>query len=97
MTDESFIHIVRVDIDPAHEKDFNHWYEHEHFPDLAACPGWTPIKRFVSLGEGPKYAAMYRVEGTWAYDTPQFLKVKGFGRFAPFVKNFIRLQLKELP
>ncbi|TRX72831.1 DUF4286 family protein [Pseudomonas mangiferae] len=95
--DDAFLHLVRVDIDPAHEAAFNRWYQEEHFPDLAACPGWTPLQRFVCLGEGPRYAALYKVEGPWAFETPQFLKVKGFGRFEPFVKNFTRLQLKHLP
>ena len=34
MSDEAFIHIVRVDIDPAHEAAFNAWYEDTHFPYL---------------------------------------------------------------
>jgi hypothetical protein len=94
MPDEAFIHIVRVDIDPEHEAAFNAWYEQRHFPDLLACPGWLSAKRFVSVGEGPKYAAMYEVAGRWAFETPEFLKVKGFGPFETLVKNFMRIQLK---
>lgn len=94
MSDEAFIHIVRVDIDPDHEAAFNAWYEETHFPQLLACPGWLSARRFVAMGDGPKYAAMYEVAGEWAFTTPQFLKVKGFGPFAAFVKNFARIQLK---
>ncbi len=68
-SDESFIHIVRVDIDPEHEVAFNDWYEHTHFPDLLACPGWLSAKRFVSIGDGPRYAAVYEVAGQWAFET----------------------------
>jgi hypothetical protein len=96
MSDEAFIHIVRVDIDPEHEAAFNAWYEETHFPDLLACPGWLSAKRFISIGQGPKYAAMYQVAGMWAFETPEFLKVKGFGPFEPLVKNFTRIQLKPL-
>jgi hypothetical protein len=70
MPDEAFIHIVRVDIDPEHEAAFNDWYEQRHVPDLLACPGWLSATRFVSIGDGPKYAAMYEVEGRWAFETP---------------------------
>jgi hypothetical protein len=94
MSDEPFIHIVRVDIDPEHEAAFNAWYEDTHFPDLLACPGWVSARRFVSLGEGPKYAAMYEVAGQWAFETQEFLKVRGFGPFESLVKNFVRIQLK---
>jgi hypothetical protein len=94
MSDEAFIHIVRVDIDGEHEVAFNAWYEDRHIPDLLACPGWLSAKRFVSIGHGPKYAALYEVSGHWAFDTPEFLAVKGFGPFEPFVRNFVRIQLK---
>jgi hypothetical protein len=95
MSDEAFIHIVRVDIDPEHERAFNDWYENTHFPQLLACPGWLSATRFVSIGDGPKYAAMYEVAGPWAFETPEFLAVRGFGRFEPFVRNFARIQLRQ--
>jgi len=94
--DEPFTHIVRVDIDPAHEAAFNIWYETVHFPDLLACPGWISATRYVSIGDGPKYAAIYQVAGRWAFETPEFKKVAGFGPFTPFVTNFTRIQLKPL-
>ena len=25
---------IWTDIDPAHEADFNHWYDREHIPEL---------------------------------------------------------------
>ena len=96
MADETFIHIVRVDIAAEHETAFNDWYEHTHFPDLLACPGWLSARRFVSLGDGPKYAAMYEVAGRWAFETPEFQKVRGFGPFESLVTNFTRIQLKPL-
>jgi hypothetical protein len=96
MSDETFIHIVRVDIDPDHEAAFNAWYDETHFPELLACPGWLSARRFVGIGDGPKYAAMYEVAGEWAFATPEFLKVKGFGPFEAFVTNFTRIQLKPI-
>jgi hypothetical protein len=96
MSDEAFIHIVRVDIDPEHQAAFEAWYEDTHFPDLLACPGWLSARRFISIGEGPRYAAIYDVAGQWAFGTPEFQKVKGFGPFERLVKNFSRIQLKPL-
>ncbi|SFT55805.1 DUF4286 family protein [Mesorhizobium sp. YR577] len=96
MTDEPFTHIVRVDIHPDHEEAFNAWYLDTHFPDLLACPGWLSAQRFVSIGDGPKYAAVYEVAGQWAFETPEFLEVKGFGPFEPYVRNFTRIQLRSI-
>ena len=84
------LHMVRVDIDPAHEDAFNTWYDAVHVPALLACPGWLSAKRFVSLEGGPKYAAIYEVAGDWVYDTPEFHAVKGFMEFTPHVSHFMR-------
>lgn len=89
------LHIVRVDIDPAHEEAFNRWYDEVHLPDLLACPGWLSARRYTAL-EGPKYVAVYEIAGLWVYDTPEFHKAKGFREFEPHIRNFARLQLVPL-
>ena len=90
------LHIVRVDIDPAHEVAFNNWYETVHIPDLLACPGWLSARRYVALDGGPKYVAVYEIEGLWVYDTSEFQRIKGFKDFEPHVRNFVRLQLQPI-
>jgi len=94
--DQEFIHIVMVDIEPEHEEAFSQWYVEHHFPDLLGCPGWLSAQRLQNMGEGQKYAAMYRVAGQWAFETEEFHKVKGFGPFEPHVRNFRRLQLRPI-
>jgi hypothetical protein len=39
---------------------------------------------------------MYSVAGQWAFETEDFIKVKGFGPFTDHVRNFKRIQLKPL-
>jgi hypothetical protein len=90
------LHIVRVDIDPAHEDAFNHWYETVHIPDLLGCPGWLSARRYVAMDGGPKYVAVYEIDGFWVYETPEFERVKGFKEFEPHVRNFMRLQLRPI-
>lgn len=96
MASQKMIHIVRVDIDPEHEAAFNSWYEEKHIPEILACPGWLSARRFVALGDGPKYAAMYEVAGKWAYETPEYRAVAGFGPFTAHIHGFQRIQLKPL-
>ena len=86
-----FLHIVRVDVDPAHEAAFNRWYEEVHIPALLACPGWLSARRYLAHGDdGPRHVAVYQIAGLWAYDTPEFHAVKGFGHLTPHVSNFQR-------
>ncbi|MGE0007055.1 MAG: DUF4286 family protein [Parvibaculaceae bacterium] len=92
----TFLHIVRVDVDSEVEEAFNEWYDRVHIPAILACPGWLSAKRYVSIDDGPKYAAVYEVAGTWAYETPEYAKAKGFHEFTPSVHNFMRQRLQYL-
>lgn len=93
MDSRHYLHIVRVDIDPEVEEAFNRWYDEVHLPTLLGCPGWLSARRFVAMDGGPKYAAVYEISGPEAYESPEFLRVKGFAEFTPHVRNFVRLRL----
>jgi hypothetical protein len=90
------LHIVRVDIAPEHEADFNRWYDEIHLPEMLACPGWLSARRYTALDGGPKYVAVYEIAGPWVYDTEEFRKARGFRQFEPYVRNFMRLQLRPI-
>ncbi|WP_419897811.1 hypothetical protein [Roseomonas sp. USHLN139] len=92
-----WLHIVRVDVDPAQEAEFNRWYEAEHIPALLACPGWLSARRFTVEDGGPRHAAVYEIAGPWVYDTPEFQAAKGFFHLTPHVRNFMRQVLAPLP
>src|SRR5690606_575427 len=38
--------LVSMDIDPAHEDEFNDWYDMEHIPLLKSVPGMRMARRF---------------------------------------------------
>ncbi|MCO8592166.1 DUF4286 family protein [Burkholderia multivorans] len=51
---------VWTDIDPAHEADFNAWYDREHMQERVAIPGFTHARRFRATDRGArKYLALY--------------------------------------
>ncbi|MEB2598367.1 DUF4286 family protein [Burkholderia cenocepacia] len=51
---------VWTDIDPAHEADFNAWYDREHMQERVAIPGFTHARRFRATDGGPRrYLALY--------------------------------------
>lgn len=51
-----------MNVDPAHEAEFNEWYDHEHIPALAAVPGTLCARRFRDPHGSPRYLALYHLE-----------------------------------
>ena len=50
---------VWMDMPAEQEDDFNAWYNEEHLADRMAFPGFLRVRRYVSVGGGPKYVALY--------------------------------------
>ena len=71
-----YLFLARMDVDPAHEAEFNEVYDTEHVPLLSAVPGVLSIARFrrreltlvlggelqtVELENEPAYTAVYEL------------------------------------
>jgi hypothetical protein len=50
-----------MNVDPAHEAEFNEWYDHEHIPGLAAVPGTLCARRFRDMKGSHRYLALYHL------------------------------------
>ena len=59
---EHILLIVRIDVEPEMEEEFNRWYNEEHIPTLLKVPGVLWAKRAINTGKGPKYIAVYEHE-----------------------------------
>ena len=57
-----YLYVVRMDVDPEKEKQFNEWYNEEHIPALLKVPGVIGAYRYTSLDGTPKYTAIYELE-----------------------------------
>lgn len=65
--------LVSMNVDPAHEDEFNEWYDTEHIPHFNRLPGVIAARRFrAELGQ-PRYIALYHVETTDIYATPGWM------------------------
>jgi hypothetical protein len=62
-----------TDVDPAHEAEFNRWYNEEHIKHLLGVPGFLNAGRYVAVKGGPKYLAMYELEDPNVLRTAAFL------------------------
>lgn len=51
-----------MNVDPAHEAEFNEWYDHEHLPGLSAVPGAICARRYRDVKGTHRYLALYHLE-----------------------------------
>jgi len=76
--DAPWHYIVATDVRAEHEDDFNAWYRDEHLPGLAAVPGTVRAARHsVVEGAGPRSHACYDLAERSAFNSPEWLAVRG--------------------
>jgi len=63
---------VASDVDPAHEADFNRWYDQEHVEERVRIPGFLSGARYFSLEGGRKYLGLYRTESLAVFGSPGY-------------------------
>lgn len=88
-----FHYVVRTDVNPVCEADFNAWYETEHLPGLAAVPGTVRARRFRTVDGVPRYHACYDLVETQTIGSPPWLAVRGTAwssRVRPAFRNTTR-------
>lgn len=82
--------LVWTDVDPVHEADFNRWYDREHMDERVAILGFVSARRFLRIGSGRKYLALYRTEALAVFDSPAYRHA--FTNQSPWsVANFKRM------
>jgi hypothetical protein len=51
-------------VDPAHEDEYNDWYDNTHVPEICAVPGFVSARRYKVHGAAasPAYLAIYEID-----------------------------------
>lgn len=78
--------LVLVDPAPTLDEELNAWYDTEHLPERAVLPGFVTAMRFTSLGDGPRYAALYDLTDLGALESDAYLAVSGVN-FSPWTRR----------
>lgn len=94
-----FHYVVEMDVEPAHEDDLNAWYDKEHMPGLAACPGTVRARRFRNPEGSPCYHSCYDLTRTETLGSPSWLAVRQTAwsdRIRPHFRNLKRTMFKRL-
>jgi hypothetical protein len=81
--------LVMMDTAPEHEAELNRWYEEEHVPERLAIPGFLRATRYQAVEGGPKYLALYEVENTNVFSTPDYLSFYSGPKETPWTRKVI--------
>jgi hypothetical protein len=88
----NLIRIVRVDVDPQNEVEFNRWYNEEHEPLLRKVPGVIATYKGKNLGEkGQRYFFLYFHKNMEVQKSDTYREAsatKWAKEVRPFLKNF---------
>ena len=94
-----FHYVVEMDIPSSYEDDLNAWYDKEHMPGLAACPGTVRARRFRNPGGSPRYHSCYDLTRTETLTSPPWLAVRATAwsdRMRPHFRNLKRTMFRRL-
>ncbi len=64
--------LTSMDIDAAHEADFNLWYDREHLQERVAIDGFLEARRYVAHSAKPKYLFLYSTATIDVLDSPAY-------------------------
>lgn len=83
---------IWTDIDPAHEADFNRWYDREHMQERVAIPGFQNARRFAASAPCPRpYLALYYTDSLDVFRSEAY--GRAFANQTPWsLENFKRMR-----
>jgi len=64
--------LTSMDIDEAHEAEFNRWYDREHLEERVAIDGFIEARRYIAEEGAPKYLSLYSTETFAVLDSPAY-------------------------
>ena len=83
-----------MNVDPAHEAEFNEWYDHEHIPALAAIPGTLCARRFRDSKGTHRYLALYHLATPEVQASPEWKQAANSpwtDRLRPSFRDHLRI------
>src|SRR6202020_1416600 len=64
--------LTSMDVDAAHEAEFNRWYDREHLEERIAIEGFVEARRYVAEEGAPKYLSLYSTKTFEVLNSPAY-------------------------
>ncbi|MET0706170.1 MAG: hypothetical protein ABWY64_03260 [Tardiphaga sp.] len=96
--------MTSMDIDAAHEREFNAWYDREHLAERVAIPGFLEARRYVAVDAAPKYLGLYSTENFDVLDSDAYRTAlanqtswskANIGRFQNMLRSVARITVSR--
>jgi hypothetical protein len=97
--------LTSMDVDAAHETDFNRWYDREHLEERLAIEGFVEARRYViDEGSMPKYLSLYSTETFEVLDNPVYREAlanqtawsrENIARFKNMIRGVARITISH--
>jgi len=96
--------LTSMDIDAAHEAEFNRWYDREHLEERVAIEGFIEARRYVAHEGAPKYLSLYSTETFEVLDSPAYRKAlasqtdwskANLARFKNMIRSVARITISR--
>ena len=96
--------LTSMDIDEAHEAEFNRWYDREHLEERVAIDGFMEARRYAAIEGAPKYLSLYSTETFDVLDSPAYRKAlanqtdwskANIARFKGMIRSLARITISR--
>src|ERR1041384_7331238 len=96
--------LTSMNIDAAHEAEFNRWYDREHLEERVAIDGFLEARRYVAQDGKPKYLSLYSTETFEVLDSTAYRKAlasqtdwskANIARFANMIRSVARVTISR--
>jgi hypothetical protein len=96
--------MTSMDIDAAHEQEFNQWYDREHLAERVAIEGFVEARRYVAVNAAPKYLGLYSTATFDVLDSPAYRtalasqtkwSLTNIGRFQNMLRSVARITVSR--
>ena len=96
--------LTSMDIDAAHEAEFNRWYDREHLEERVAIDGFLEARRYVAHDGKPKYLSLYSTTDFEVHDSAAYRKAlasqtdwskANIARFKNMIRSVARITISR--
>jgi len=96
--------MTSMDIDAAHEQEFNQWYDREHLAERVAIAGFVEARRYVAVNAAPKYLGLYSTATFEVLDSDAYRtalanqtawSLANIGRFRNMLRSVARITVSR--